>query len=213
MYSVQDLLAEGFPHSEICGSTNARFSPQLIAACHVLHRLLAPRHPPNALCLLTTLISPPTRRTKPTLRANGSRFYSNQLVPGAATRPTTQSIRPRFSPQSHRQRSSLKGPPHSPDHLHHAKQHGTYRSHVTLRCHSRSRFSGSNPKPASTPANAEPTHVIRKHMSKHPNQVFRGTHLTSALWRRSVSNRRPPACKAGALPTELRPQSQAASTC
>ena len=39
----------GFPHSEICGSKFAHNSPQLIAACHVLHRLCMPRHPPNAL--------------------------------------------------------------------------------------------------------------------------------------------------------------------
>ena len=54
MYSGPDTLAGGFPHSEICGSTIARISPQLIAACHVLHRLLAPRHPPNALISLET---------------------------------------------------------------------------------------------------------------------------------------------------------------
>jgi hypothetical protein len=52
MYSVHDLLAEGFPHSDIRGSTIARISPRLFAACHVLHRLLAPRHPPNALISL-----------------------------------------------------------------------------------------------------------------------------------------------------------------
>jgi hypothetical protein len=39
----------GFPHSEICGSKVAHTSPQLIAACHVLHRLCMPRHPRNAL--------------------------------------------------------------------------------------------------------------------------------------------------------------------
>ncbi len=39
----------GFPHSEICGSKVAHTSPQLIAACHVLHRLYAPRHPRIAL--------------------------------------------------------------------------------------------------------------------------------------------------------------------
>jgi hypothetical protein len=39
----------GFPHSEICGSKVAHTSPQLIAACHVLHRLCMPRHPPIAL--------------------------------------------------------------------------------------------------------------------------------------------------------------------
>ncbi len=43
----------GFPHSEIPGSKPACGSPGLIAACHVLHRLLAPRHPPYALSSLT----------------------------------------------------------------------------------------------------------------------------------------------------------------
>ena len=40
------------PHSDIHGSTPARGSPWLFAACHVLHRLLVPRHPPNALLSL-----------------------------------------------------------------------------------------------------------------------------------------------------------------
>ena len=39
----------GFPHSEIHGSKPVRSSPWLIAAYHVFHRLLSPRHPPNAL--------------------------------------------------------------------------------------------------------------------------------------------------------------------
>jgi hypothetical protein len=39
----------GLPHSEIHGSKLVRSSPWLIAAYHVLHRLCAPRHPPNAL--------------------------------------------------------------------------------------------------------------------------------------------------------------------
>ena len=43
----------GFPHSEIPGSKPACGYPGLIAACHVLHRLLAPRHPPYALSSLT----------------------------------------------------------------------------------------------------------------------------------------------------------------
>ena len=49
MYSVCDDLTVGFPHSEIHGSKPAHGSPWLIAACHVLHRLSTPRHPPNAL--------------------------------------------------------------------------------------------------------------------------------------------------------------------
>ena len=38
-----------FPHSDICGSLTICVSPQLFAACHVLHRLLIPRHSPYAL--------------------------------------------------------------------------------------------------------------------------------------------------------------------
>ena len=39
------FTSRGFPHSEIPGSQNACFSPRLIAAGHVLHRLFVPRHP------------------------------------------------------------------------------------------------------------------------------------------------------------------------
>src|SRR6201996_5525332 len=49
MDSCEDTLAGGLPHSDIHGSNAARGSPWLFAACHVLHRLLVPRHPPNAL--------------------------------------------------------------------------------------------------------------------------------------------------------------------
>jgi hypothetical protein len=47
------MTRAGLPHSEIFGSKDVCSSPKLIAACHVLHRLLAPRHPPYALCNLT----------------------------------------------------------------------------------------------------------------------------------------------------------------
>ena len=47
------IIQGGFPHSEISGSKPVCGSPKLIAACHVLHRLLAPRHPPYALSSLT----------------------------------------------------------------------------------------------------------------------------------------------------------------
>ena len=43
----------GFPHSEISGSQLICSSPKLIAAYHVLHRLLMPRHSPCALSSLT----------------------------------------------------------------------------------------------------------------------------------------------------------------
>ena len=45
----------GLPHSEIPGSTPICGSPRLFAACHVLHRLSVPRHPPYALTSLKYL--------------------------------------------------------------------------------------------------------------------------------------------------------------
>ena len=51
--AVTWFYQDGFPHSEIPGSKPACGSPRLIAACHVLLRLLAPRHPPYALSSLT----------------------------------------------------------------------------------------------------------------------------------------------------------------
>lgn len=45
-------LSGGLPHSEIPGSKLILSSPGLIAEYHVLHRLLLPRHPPNALFAL-----------------------------------------------------------------------------------------------------------------------------------------------------------------
>jgi hypothetical protein len=53
MYSGGDHLAVGFPHSDIAGSKDACSSPTLIAACRVLLRLSAPRHPPSTLSNLT----------------------------------------------------------------------------------------------------------------------------------------------------------------
>ena len=47
------MTPAGFPHSDIPGSKLVCSSPRLIAAYHVLHRLLVPRHPPCALSSLT----------------------------------------------------------------------------------------------------------------------------------------------------------------
>ena len=45
-------VSGGLPHSEIHGSKLILSSPWLIAEYHVFHRLLLPRHPPNALFAL-----------------------------------------------------------------------------------------------------------------------------------------------------------------
>src|SRR5580698_4718278 len=51
--AVTWFYQDRFPDSEIHGSKPTCGSPWLIAACHVLRRLLAPRHPPYALSSLT----------------------------------------------------------------------------------------------------------------------------------------------------------------
>ena len=67
VFSPGSVRRLGLPHSDIRESTNARFSSRLFAACHVLHRLSVPRHPPDALKTLD--LSPLTvltaRRDKP----------------------------------------------------------------------------------------------------------------------------------------------------
>ena len=76
----------GFPHSEIFGSKPIPGSPKLIAGYRVLHRLLLPRHPPNALFALDLTrkkkdphpcgVRPVPRRDRPT-----SLQISMQLFP------------------------------------------------------------------------------------------------------------------------------------
>src|SRR5436190_16405923 len=56
MYSAVDgaaLPAPGFPIRRSAGQRLFSASPRLIAAVHVLLRLLVPRHPPYALHILT----------------------------------------------------------------------------------------------------------------------------------------------------------------
>jgi hypothetical protein len=65
VFMCRYLLLGGLPHSDIHGSTPARGSPWLFAACHVLHRLLVPRHPPNALLILDIPDTAPKGRASP----------------------------------------------------------------------------------------------------------------------------------------------------
>ena len=52
-HTVIEYCSTGFPHSDIRGSMAICASPRLFAACHVLRRLLMPRHSPCALFRLT----------------------------------------------------------------------------------------------------------------------------------------------------------------
>ena len=81
--AVRRFYPRGFPHSEIPGSKPACGSPRLIAACHVLHRLLLPRHPPCALSSLTIKFTCCTRavRRSLSLLANTTNTSSNLMAP------------------------------------------------------------------------------------------------------------------------------------
>ena len=61
-------LLGGFPHSEIVGSKPILGLPTLIAEYHVLHRLLLPRHPPNALLALDLIQKSQTGCKEPLVR-------------------------------------------------------------------------------------------------------------------------------------------------
>ena len=52
----QEMTLGGFTHSEIHGSQDMCSLPWLIAAYHVLHRLLVPRHPPFALTIFFSMV-------------------------------------------------------------------------------------------------------------------------------------------------------------
>ena len=86
-----EFARNGFPHSEISGSQAACASPKLIAACHVLHRLLAPRHPPYALSSLTTKF---TREQYPLYGAHAP-GNSKALLPASLLHPTYSVVKDR----------------------------------------------------------------------------------------------------------------------
>ena len=87
--AVTWFYQDGFPHSEIPGSKPACGSPRLIAACHVLLRLLVPRHPPYALSSLTIKltqhVSTPRRiETLKTITTNGLASHPGTYFRGDA---------------------------------------------------------------------------------------------------------------------------------
>ena len=153
----------GFPHSEILGSKLVRSSPRLIAAYHVLHRLSAPRHPPDALTTLD---------------------YSHDPCPlGSA--------------QDRQRKTCL---------LDFSKRHVLLAKHIR-----RSRLrAGAGSQELGCPACRICCLFTISNIRAHPRRAGHEPHLTrpninGLWWSLSGSNRRPEACKATALPAELRP--------
>ena len=110
MNSDRDTLAGGLPHSETPGSPIARISPGLFAACHVLHRLSVPRHPPDALLfaldhrIAVTGDAAPPPRTGPSpmpapAQAGGGGLYEDTSLghPAQALLAPSRQAKPRFA--------------------------------------------------------------------------------------------------------------------
>ena len=74
--SNNNKASGGFPHSDIHGSKPIPGSPWLNAGYHVLHRLLLPRHPPNALFALNLI-----------QKEQGSDLHHNPTFPVTAPCP------------------------------------------------------------------------------------------------------------------------------
>ncbi len=94
----------GLPHSEISGSTFTRNSPELFAACHVLHRLSVPRHPPNALIALDPSKSRHAQR--PAINPGPHQPQTNTQTPPRRSRQDTALPFGRCNPE----RSRAQGP-------------------------------------------------------------------------------------------------------
>jgi hypothetical protein len=112
MNSAQDTLAGGLPHSEIPGSPIARISPGLFAACHVLHRLSVPRHPPDALLLRLKLMNTAAHRGKTLLPA-----FARGAAPAKAGAHNIRRPHMKTLLQTHPARLRRACPPRSHDKL------------------------------------------------------------------------------------------------
>ncbi len=167
---IHDTVAEGgFPHSEILGSKLVRSSPRLIAAYHVLHRLSAPRHPPDALKALDRSHDRCPRVTDSLLGPS--------LTPSTVTIKTgSRSFRTHCLMLAERTQAA---------------------AFAATRAHSLFTMSDIRSHPL--------------YASMVRSSLIRTTSTSAAFgrggwWSWTGSNRRPHACKARALPTELQPR-------
>ena len=94
--AVPRFYRGGFPHSDILGSKPACGSPRLIAAGHVLLRLLAPRHSPYALSSLTTKLTPRLSALPPKAVCKFVAFHKSALL--LPSSPPRQRISPLLRP-------------------------------------------------------------------------------------------------------------------
>ena len=85
------------PHSDIPGSKPARSSPRLNAACHVLHRLHMPRHPPDALKSLEITTMHRDQAIKPDPRHTAANSYIRHCPKTASSQSRLQATHKPFT--------------------------------------------------------------------------------------------------------------------
>ncbi len=187
----------GLPHSDIHGSKPARGSPWLFAACHVLHRLLVPRHPPNALLLLENSLDP-SRRTNNSARHLGSVCHHAQeptTTPGHAeslAQASTRRSRRHAAPHSAHSHTSLNGSASGRGHAM-PRIPATRRSHTTLPVR--------QSRPGAPRDAPEPDSQFKEH--KHRNRTADTRDRTQ---RRATPPSRRECRTAQPIPTSRRPQ-------
>ena len=193
----------GFPHSEIVGSKVAHTSPTLIAACHVLHRLCMPRHPPNALTsrLRVHTTSKKAGPPVPTKRCSVGKPLGRP--PHRSADDFMLSIDNRCDRHGRQIASRAEAP--LPDPVLHATTASISRTHS--QCQRR----GQIPLPASR-IRMSSSHGNHIAIPAPPRTRCAGR-ACARWWSLSGSNRRPQACKASALPTELRPRRRRRYAC
>ena len=114
-FSAGYPLRGGLPHSEIPGSTIARISPGLFAACHVLHRLSVPRHPPDALVIVRSTMSFSRPGPRPALAGTHGPFPRppSRARPKTRARPCGQTQKTSRKTAAHRDKHQSGGKPQS----------------------------------------------------------------------------------------------------
>ena len=212
------------PHSDIRGSKLVRSSPRLFAAYHVLHSLRVPRHPPNALKALDrshyqcppVLDRPPgwkaiERETDGIQNPSPSRRWVLDPSPRKNTgtgleRPVSHENCPSAA------RSSNASFRSSRSHLRRSRTSGQL---FSSRCQTADESAGKIRKRKTAIGACLPLHSVlwflilslwflqrAEPLGADPSRPQGAT----KWWSQTGSNRRPPACKAGALPTELWPR-------
>ncbi len=199
----------GFPIRTSQDQSSFDSSPGLFAAYHVLHRLITPRHPPCTLNSLITFITGPERPILPSIQAHDARLCQAASALMIAVEMTCEhsanltALKLNLYTFQRAARLSAGGPSDRPTCT--TASHSDTR--VKLFTEFRPRGQAFLPRKASFfPAAASCL------LTDGRNGRF--IHLRAPLrrgfagpgWRRPGSNRQPLACKASALPIELRPR-------